>query len=152
MSSTSVKARAAHARFGCTNSFGMKGTSPFGGFHQRSSTKRRSEAIALTYSGQLFAHQHVDYARAAKSSLHGNYPRRLLFHHADDAGLGSVNVLSHSRDKAFGDLGRNDGDELSFICDVERIKTKYFARALSFFADGNQLLVNFNANFRTQCN
>ena len=88
----------------------------------------------LTDPWQLLANQHVDYTGAAKSGLHCNYPCRLLFHHTDDAGLGSVNVLSHSRDKAFSDVCRNHGDELSFICDVERIETEDLASPLRFYS------------------
>ncbi len=54
---------------------------------------------------------------------------------ADDRGVSSQRMGSHDLHEPVGLAGRNDGDQLSFVGDIERVEPQHLARGPHLAAD-----------------
>jgi len=57
---------------------------------------------------------------------------------SDDGGALAQMMTTHGGEDRIGSVGRNDGDELAFIGDVERIEPKDFTGSLDLFAERDE--------------
>ena len=84
--------------------------------------KYQSQTFALTDSGRLFTHKHINYSGPAETGFQNNHSARLGLHFADDASIPSVRTLPQTGDDRVGYLGGDDREQLSFVGHVKRIK------------------------------
>ena len=56
---------------------------------------------------------------------------------ADERGVSSQRVGSHDFHQAAGIIGRNDGDQLALVGDIERVEPQHLARSPHLATDGN---------------
>ena len=94
--------------------------------------------LSLTDSGQLLADEHVDNARAAKACTHGDNPVRLRLDLADDCGMTAKRIFLHALDELFGHAAFDNGNQLSFVGNVQRVETQNLARSLITSDKGKQ--------------
>ena len=100
---------------------------------------------ALTNPRQRIADQHVDDASAAITSGDQDGIGGLFMNLSDDAGFFSAVRLLQCIQGHVSILGRDDGEKLAFIRNVQRIQSKQFAGAANRIVHGNLLFKQLNA-------
>ena len=93
------------------------------------------EKLWLADAGELLPREHVDDAAATDTCSHEDEAGMFGSHLADEGSVGSEGMGSHGGQDGTRIAGRDNGDKLAFVGDVEGIQTKDLARTLDFFAD-----------------
>ena len=93
-----------------------------------------------TNSRQRIADQHIDDTTATVEGGYENRTRRLLADFADDLRFSSARCQAQSIDGGIGVLGRNHGQELALVRNVQRIEAQQFTSAAHRVAHGNLIL------------
>src|ERR1019366_5356245 len=70
---------------------------------------------------KLVAGEHIDDSGCAEGGLHRDHGGVLVGHGADDGGLAAKGVMAHGGEDGVGGVGRDDGDELALVGDIERV-------------------------------
>jgi hypothetical protein len=94
----------------------------------------------------LSTRQHIDDPASADSGLHNHLAAMVGNGFSDNAGIFPVIILLDGR-KNFPCISRiHDGDELSFIGNIEGIKSQKLANAGGFVFEGDFFFINTNAD------
>src|SRR3989338_734299 len=100
----------------------------------------------LANARQLVAAQHIHKAAGAEPRAQNHFARPAVGHRADELGAGAQRVGAQGRQERLGDVGGDDGDELAFVGDVERVQAQELAGAMDFFAHRDGGLLDADAD------
>ena len=82
------------------------------------------------------------------AGFHNHHPGVVGDDLADDGGFGAQRVFAHGGENPSGGVGGNQGDQLSFVGDVEGVEPEDFARAAHLLGDRNPRLLEPDSRFR----
>src|SRR5215217_7944582 len=88
---------------------------------------------------QRIPDEHVYHAGAAERGVHEDHPCGLLAHLTYDLGFLATFDSSQRLQGSIGNLGSHDGDELTFVGDVEGVYTQDLARPIDHVPDREPL-------------
>src|ERR1700722_742072 len=121
------------------------GCDPEAGRGPRSSDRSCWPLPWLTDSRKRISYEHVDDSRAPVAGSHENGAGGLLSDFADHDCFFSTWYFVQRIKSGVQIFRRDDGEELSFIGDMQRVEAQQLASAADGVVDGNQVLGNLHA-------
>src|SRR5262245_10228831 len=103
---------------------------------------------SLANARQLVASQHIHYARSSQRRTHSHQARVLFGDLADDSRFPPKRMSSDRHEYVVGNPGLDDGDQLTFVGNVQRIAPQYFPCPANFVSNGNRALFQFDSDSR----